>query len=117
MPQIHALLRVALPSLLLLPAAEARADWTLWADGLASGVSPSIAVSDQREIFYDLLAPQLDGDGTLYRASLDDPQRVFTEMPGFPLPTPQQNAGYNNVMAASRSSASRSTAIGSTPPP
>lgn len=100
MSRSRTLVHATLTTSLLLVAAEARAEgWTLWVDGLASGVGPSIAISDQREIFYALLAPQQDGSGTVYRASLDDPQRVFAEMPGFPLPTPQGNVSYNNVMA------------------
>lgn len=100
MSRSRTLVHATLTTSLLLAAGEARADgWTLWADGLAAGVGPSIAISDQREIFYAVLAPQQDGTGTVYRAGLDDPQRVFTEMPGFPLPTPQGNVSYNNVMA------------------
>ena len=99
-PLVHATLTTSLAAALLLAASEARAEgWTLWAEGLAQGVGPSIAISDQREIFYTLLAPQMDGNGTVYRASLDDPQRVFTKMPSFPLPAPQGGASYNNVMA------------------
>ncbi len=97
---IDTTLTTSLAAALLLAASEARAEgWTLWAEGLAPGVGPSIAISDQREIFYTLLAPQMDGSGTVYRASLDDPQRVFTKMPSFPLPAPQGGASYNNVMA------------------
>jgi MYXO-CTERM domain-containing protein len=90
---------VAIVCVCPLVGAEARADvWTLWAEGLPSGVSPSIAVSAEREIFYGFLAPQLDGEGTIYRASLDDPQRVFSAMPKYPLPAPQMATSYNNVM-------------------
>ncbi|HRI10674.1 MAG TPA: hypothetical protein PKW35_22795, partial [Nannocystaceae bacterium] len=84
----------------LLVATDVRADgWTLWAEGLPGGVTPSIAISDQGEIFYALLAPQMDANGTIYRASLDDPARVFTAMPTYPLPELKQNTSYNNVMA------------------
>lgn len=89
--------RTAIAALVLLAAPDARAAWTLWADGLPSGVSASIAISDQRDIFYSLLAPQMDGNGTIYRASLDDPQ--FTAMPTYPLPVPQEATSYNNVLA------------------
>jgi len=84
----------------LLVATDVRADgWTLWAEGLPGGVTPSIGISDQGEIFYALLAPQMDANGTIYRASLDDPARVFTAMPTYPLPELKQNTSYNNVMA------------------
>ncbi|MEZ4451077.1 MAG: MYXO-CTERM sorting domain-containing protein [Nannocystaceae bacterium] len=99
MPRALSLLSTSIAAALLLSSAEARAEWTLWAEGLPNGVTPSIAISAQGEIFYALLAPQLDGNGAVYRASLDDPDRVFTKMPSFPLPTPQGNASYNNVYA------------------
>lgn len=82
--------------------AGAAEDWQPWADssnGLASGVNPWIAISNEREIFYSFLAPQMDGDGRVWRASLDDPNRQFTLMPSFPLPTPPANTSYNNVGA------------------
>lgn len=85
-------------TLLLAPTA-AHAEWTLWVEGLAPGVGPSLTISDQRDIFYVLLAPQPDGNGTVYRASLDDPQRVFTAMPTYPLPVPQEATSYNNALA------------------
>ncbi len=98
MPRSPTLVPAAIATLLLAPTA-AHADWTLWADGLSPGVGPSLTISDQREIFYVLLAPQLDGNGTVYRASLDDPQPVFTAMPTYPLPVPQQATSYNNALA------------------
>lgn len=99
MLNIHALVRTSIVTVVLLAAAEARADWTLWVEGLPQGISPSIAISEQREIFYTFLAPNFDGNGVVHRASLDDPQRVFTMMPTFPLPELQQDVGYNNAMA------------------
>lgn len=89
-------------ALITLAAPSARADWTLWADGsngVVAGTSPLLAISNQREIFYTYLAPQIGGDGVLYRASLDDPAPKFTQFPAFPLPTPPQNVNYNNVGA------------------
>lgn len=97
MRRIHTL-APAIATLLLAPTA-AHAEWTLWVDGLPPGVGPSLTISDQREIFYVLLAPQLDGNGTVHRARLDDPQRVFTAMPTYPLPVPQQPTSYNNALA------------------
>ncbi len=81
-----------------LAAQEARADgWTLWAEGLPPGVGATITISDQGEMFYSILAPQMDGNGAVYRASLKDP--TFTKMPTFPLPKPQMpGVSYNNVM-------------------
>lgn len=100
MPHRRTLARTSIATAVLLAAAEARAEgWTLWAEGLPGGVTPSITISEQREIFYTLLAPQMDGNGVVYRASLDDPQPMFTKMPTFPLPVPQEDVSYNNVMA------------------
>lgn len=82
--------------------ATAHADWTLYADaanGVVSGINPSLAIAPNREIFLAVLAPQFDAEGAVYRADLEDSPPVFTKMPAFKLPTPPQGIPYNNVGA------------------
>jgi MYXO-CTERM domain-containing protein len=87
--------------LALLPSsARAAEPWQLWADddnGMVAGTNPSIAISSERVLFYTYLAPQSDAIGEVYRVDLDDPNRQFSKMPGFPLPVPPNNGLYGNV--------------------
>ena len=85
------------------------------------GNFPLLAISCQGDIFYSFLPPAQGTTGQVWRGSLNDPNRAFTLMPGFPLaPPPAARTTptwrrWSSTRTANPSSACSPTAVRATP--